>query len=127
MRYPQSTIDVGLTFNGSGNEDVVDVFSDAEFADSVSMKSVSGMVLRTYENCGFWRSKRQEMIAGDTAKAEVIAMGSTANELMCAKQLGTDLSLTAQKPTLWGDNKSANLLAVNPISTDRSKHSSATL
>ena len=38
------------------------------------------------------------------------------------KQLCTDLSITAKKPTLWGDNKSANLLAVNPISSDRSKH-----
>ena len=25
-------------------------------------------------------------------------------------------------PTLWGDNKSANLLATNPVSSDRSKH-----
>ena len=33
-----------------------------------------------------------------------------------------DLSLIARKPTLRGDNKSANLLAVNPISSDRSKH-----
>ena len=49
-------------------------------------------------------------------------MSSTSNELMWAKQLCTDLSLTAQKPTLWGDNIRANLLAVNPISTDRSKH-----
>ena len=73
---------------------MVDVFSDADFANSASMKSVSGMVVRMYV---FWRSKRQEIIAGD-------------------------LSLTALKPTLWGDNKSANLLAVNPISRDRSKH-----
>jgi hypothetical protein len=122
MRYLQCTSDVGLTFNGSGGEDVVDVFSDADFASSASMKSVSGMVVRMYGNCVFWRSKRQEIIAGDTTEAELIAMSSTANELMWAKQLCTDLSLTAQKPTLWGDNKSANLLAVNPISSDRSKH-----
>ena len=56
------------------------------------------------------------------AQAELIAMSSTANELMWAKPLCTDLSLTAQKPTLWGDSKSANLLVVNPISSDRSKH-----
>ena len=65
MRYLQSTTYVGLTFNGSGNEDMVDVFSDADFANRVSMKSVSGMVLRTYGNCVFWRSKRHEIIAGD--------------------------------------------------------------
>ena len=126
MRYLQCTSDVGLSFNGSGGKDVVDVFSDADFANSASMKSVSGMVVRMYGNCVFWRSKRQEIIAGDTTEAEMIAMSSTTNELMWAKQLCTDLSLTARKPTLWGDNKSANLLAVNPISSDRSR-SSATL
>ena len=89
MRYLQSTIDVGLTFNGSGNDDVMDVFSYADFANSVSMKSVSGMILRMYGNCVFWRSKRQQIIAGDTTKAELITMSSTANDLMWAKQLCT--------------------------------------
>ena len=51
MRYLQCTSDVGLSFNGSGGEDVVDVFADADFANSVSMKSVSGMVVRMYGNC----------------------------------------------------------------------------
>ena len=49
-------------------------------------------------------------------------MSCAANELMWFKQLCTDLSITAKKPTLWGDNKSANLLPVTPISGDRSKH-----
>ena len=69
-----------------------------------------------------WRSKRQDIIAGDTIEAELIAMSSAANELMWIKLSCPDLSITAKKPTLWGDNKSANLLAVNPISSDRSKH-----
>ena len=58
MRYLQNTIDIGLTFNGSGSERVVNVFSDADFANSASMKSVSGMVKQMYGNCVFWRSKR---------------------------------------------------------------------
>ena len=57
MRYLQNTIDVVLTFNGAGNESVVDVYSDADFANGVSLKStldarlissVSGMVLSMY-------------------------------------------------------------------------------
>ena len=47
----QSTIDVDMTFNGSGNEDLADLFSDAEFANSAGIKSVSGMVLRMYGKC----------------------------------------------------------------------------
>ena len=53
MRYLQSTIDVLLTFNGSRNESVVDVYSDADCANGVSLKSVSDMVLRMYGNCVF--------------------------------------------------------------------------
>ena len=37
MRYLQSTIDVVLTFNGSGNESVVDLYSDADFGNGVSL------------------------------------------------------------------------------------------
>ena len=61
-------------------------------------------------------------IAGDTTEAELIVMSSAANELMWLKQLCTDLSLNVYMPTLWGDNKSANLLATTPVSSDRSKH-----
>ena len=122
MRYLQSTIDVLLTFNGSGNESLVDVYSDAGFANGVSLKSVSGMVLRMYGNTVFWRSKRQSIIAGDATESELIVVSSAANELVWIKPLCTDLSIAAKKPTLWGENKSAKLLAVNPISSDKSKH-----
>ena len=90
MRYLR-TIDVVLTFNGSGNESVVDVYSDADFANGVSLKTVSGMVFRKYGNCVFWRSKRQDIIAGDTTEAELIAMSSAANELTWIKQLALTL------------------------------------
>ena len=39
MRYLQSTINVVLKSNASGNESVVEVYSDADFANGVSLKS----------------------------------------------------------------------------------------
>ena len=101
---------------------LVHVYSDADFANGASLKSASGMVLRMYGNYVFWRSKGHDIIAGDTTDAEFIDMSSAVNELMCIKQLCIDFNITTEEPTLWGDNKSANLLAVNPISSDRSKH-----
>ena len=62
MTYLQSTIDVALTFNGSRNESVMDVYSDADFANGVSLKSVSGMVLRMYGNCVFWLSDKTSLL-----------------------------------------------------------------
>ena len=49
-------------------------------------------------------------------------MTSAAKELMWVKQLLVDLRLRPFKPVLYGDNKSANIIAVNAISSDRSKH-----
>ena len=61
---------------------LVHVYSDADFANGASLKSASGMVLRMYGNYVFWRSKRQDIIAGDATEAELIAISSAANELM---------------------------------------------
>ena len=89
---------------------MVEAHSDADLANALSLKSVSGNMLMMYGNCVFRRSKRQAVIAGDTTEAELIAMSSAANELMWLKQLCTDLSLNAYISTLWGDNKSANFI-----------------
>ena len=70
----------------------------------------------------FLRSKWQDTIAGDTTEAELIAMSAVANELMWTKQLMLDLHLIPVKPTLWGNHNSANILANNAVSSDRSKH-----
>ena len=101
---------------------MVEAFSDADFANALSLKSVSGSMLMMYGNCVFWRSERQAAIAGDTTEAALTAMSSAANELMWLKQLCTYMSLNVYMPTLWGDNKSANLLATHSVSSDRSKH-----
>ena len=83
---------------------MVDVFSYADLSSSVSMKSVSGMILWMYGNYVFRRSKRQELIAGDTTEGEPTAVSTPANELMWPKRLRIDSSLRAQIPTLRGDN-----------------------
>ena len=123
LRYLQSTKNLGLVFNGSNNNTcLLEAYTDADFANGPDLKSVSGTLVRVYGNCVFWRSKRQDTIAGDTTEAELIAMSSAANELMWSKQLLLDLHLKPVRPVLWGDNKSANILAVNAVSSDRSKH-----
>ena len=122
LRYLQKTVNLGLQFSASKGYSVAEAYSDADFANALSLKSVSGNMVMMYGNCVFWRSKRKAMIAGDTTEAELIAMSSAANELMWLKQLCTNLSLNVYMQTLWGDNKSANLLATNSLSSDLSKH-----
>ena len=61
---------------------MVEAYSDADFANVVSLKSVCSNMLMMYGNCVFWRSKRQDIIAGETTEAELIGMSTAANELM---------------------------------------------
>ena len=122
MKYLQKTVNLGLQFSAGEGNSVVEAYSDANFANALSLKSVSGNMLLMYGNFVFWRSKRQDIIAGDTTEAELIRMSAAANELMWLKKFSTDLAIDARKPTLWGDNKRANLIAVNPVSSDRFKH-----
>ena len=68
MTYLQSMIDVVLTFNGSGNEIVVDAYSDADFANGVILKSVSGMVLRMYGKCVFGVLRDKTSLLGTQQK-----------------------------------------------------------
>ena len=121
---PAKDFNLGLQFSAGEGNSVVEAYSDADFANALSLKSVSGNMLMTYGNCVFWRYKRQDIIAGDTTEAELIGMSTGANELMWLKMFCIDLAIDASKPTLCqvGANKSANLIAVNPVSSDRSKY-----
>ena len=122
MRHLQKTVNSRLQFSVCEGNSVVEAYSDADFANALSLQSVPCNMLMMYGKCVFRRSKRQDIIAGDTTGAELIGMSAAANELMWLKKFCTDLAIDGKKPTLWGDNKSANLIAVNPISSDRSKH-----
>ena len=70
MRYLQKTVNLGLQFSAGEGNSVVEAYSDANFANALSLKSVSGNMLMMYGNCVFWRSKRQDISARDTTEAE---------------------------------------------------------
>ena len=88
MRYLLKTVYLCLQFSaGKGNSVVnVEAYSDADFANALRLKSVSGNMLMMYGNCVFWRSKRQDIIARDTTEAELIGTSAAANELMWLKK-----------------------------------------
>ena len=80
MRYLQKTVNMGLQFSASKAYNMAEAYSDADFANALSLKSVSGNMRIMYGNCVFWRSKRQAVIAGDTTEAQRISMRSADNE-----------------------------------------------
>ena len=82
MRNLQQTVNMGLQFSADEGNIVVEAYSDADFANALSLKCVSGNMLMMYGNCVFWRPKRQDIIAEGTTSAELIGMSAAANELM---------------------------------------------
>ena len=55
MRYLQKTVYLGLQFSASEGDSGVEADSAADFANALSLKSVSGNMLMMYGNCVFWR------------------------------------------------------------------------
>ena len=53
MRYLQKTVNLGLQFSAGEGNSVVEAYSDADFANALSLNSVSGNVLVMYGNCVF--------------------------------------------------------------------------
>ena len=122
LRYLQSTKNFGLTFDGSIDDaPLVEAYSDADFANSEDKVSVSGSLIRVFGNPVCWIAKRQHKVARNTTEAELIAMSSTADELLWVKKLLVDLGYVPYRPKLWGDNQSANRVAANHLSSHRTK------
>ena len=55
MRYLQKTVYLGLQFSASEGDSGVEADSAADFANALSLKSVTGNMLMMYGNCVFWR------------------------------------------------------------------------
>ena len=55
MRYLQKTVNLGLQFSASKGYSVAEAYSDADFANALSLKCGSGNMLMMYGNCVFWR------------------------------------------------------------------------
>ena len=74
MRYLKGTVDAALTLPATGDETLVEVWSDAGFGGSgTGTKSQSGLFLAWGRAPVLWRSSRQTISALNTAEAELTA------------------------------------------------------
>ena len=75
------------------------------------------------ENLATWKSKKQNVVARSSAKAEYRAMASTASDLTWIKQLLADLNIKTEEPMkMFCDNQAARHIAANPVFHERTKH-----
>src|SRR5258705_13864718 len=106
-----------------GDGDLVG-YTDANWAnDCANRHSISGYVFLYAGGAVSWMSKQQSTVATSSTHAEYIATAKAAKELVWLRCLLTELQEEVPGPTvLHIDNRTANILARNPINHAATKH-----
>ncbi|EOY13404.1 Cysteine-rich RLK (RECEPTOR-like protein kinase) 8 [Theobroma cacao] len=117
------TLDLGLHFKYL-NEVKLYGYSDSDYAGDVKdFKSTSGYVFFLRSAAFSWNTKKQQVVAQYTAKAEYIAAAATINQGVWLRKLLLDLKFNQQEATeLFLDSKSAIAIGKNPVNHGRTKH-----
>ncbi|KAH9678563.1 hypothetical protein KPL71_025767 [Citrus sinensis] len=123
LRYVKGTIDYGIKFNQVKNFHLHG-YSDSDWARCVDdMRSTSGYCFSFGSGIFSWCSKKQEVIAQSTAKAEYVAVAAAVNQALWIKKLMTDLHMEQQEGTqIFVDNQAAISIANNPVFHGKTKH-----
>ena len=105
------------------NELVLEAYTDTDYASSpMDRRFILGYCTFLGGNLVTWRSKKQNVVARSSAKAEFRAMAQGVCELWL-KIILEDLKIKWSEPMrLYFDNKSAISIAHNPVQHDRTKH-----
>lgn len=124
LKYIAGTVSHGITFQPSGNRQLIG-YSDADYAGDVdTRKSTSGLAFFFNESIISWSSQLQQCVAQSTTEAEYVSASEATKELVSLRQLFDDLlpSQSSNKAQFYMDNKSAIRLVKNPEYHKRTKH-----
>ena len=102
----------------------VQAYSDADWAgDRSSCKSTSGYLIMINGCLVHWGSKKQSTVSLSTAEAEYVAMSSTTQEIIWAKQLLAELTSQAQQTAvIKTDSTAAMAMCHNDNLHHKTKH-----
>ena len=123
--YPDAKEDIALDFpKPYGTELHTTVFFDADHAhDTVTRRSISGLLVLVGSTPVIWSSKRQGCIATSTYCAEFVAMRSAVEEAISIRYMLRCLGVPITKPTnLFGDNFGVIQSAEIPDGELKKKH-----
>lgn len=123
MRYLKGTSKHGIRY--TKQESKLTLFSDADFANDLSRKSVTGFVIKYAGGAVAWKSCKQATVSLSTAEAEYIAAAEATKELLWIRILSLELKIIEEKPIIhYVDNKSAIHLIKNDdgAASKRTKH-----
>ncbi|RVX21666.1 Retrovirus-related Pol polyprotein from transposon TNT 1-94 [Vitis vinifera] len=123
FRYLKMTPGKGLFFRKAENRDI-EVYSDADWAGNIiDRRSTSGYCSFVWGNLVTWKSKKQSVVARNSAEAEYRALAQGICEGIWIKRVLNELGQTSSSPILMMcDNQTAISIAKNPVHHDRTKH-----
>ena len=124
LRYLKSAPRKGILFTKNVDCQSVDAYSDADWAEAIDdRRSTSRYFTFVGGNLVTWRSKKQNVVARSSAKAEFKGITLGICEALWLRLLLMDLGYLHRQPIrLYCDNKAACDIAHNPVQHDRTKH-----
>ncbi|GKV21544.1 hypothetical protein SLEP1_g31514 [Rubroshorea leprosula] len=122
LRYIKGTYELGLWFD-SNQQGRLQGYADSDWAGSMEdMISTIGYVFSFGSGSFSWNSKKQDVEAQSTAKAEYLAAGAAANHAIWLRMVLEELGFDQMEPcVLKVDNMSAIAIAQNPMQHGRTK------
>ncbi|KAL4025858.1 hypothetical protein IC575_014264 [Cucumis melo] len=122
LKYLLGTIDVGLWYPRNVEFNLVG-YSDADFAGSLpDRKSTSWTCQFLGSSLVSWFSKKKNLVALSTTKAQYIMVSSCCAQILWMKQTLCDFGLKFDNVPIFCDNTSVINLTKNPIHHSRAKH-----
>lgn len=117
-------IDHGLTYGGEGyTSDVMDAYTDADWASNKDRKSISGYVFLLAGGAVSWSAKKQTLVALSSTESEYITASHASRHLVWLRTLFSELGAPQPTPsTLFMGNQSAMSLAHNDQFHPCTKH-----
>jgi hypothetical protein len=99
------------------------MWKDSSFGDGVSRRSRTGFIAMMCGGPVVWGIKLQSTVALSNVEAENMAISAAVQEVLFVRQLTTNLDhIPASSTRMLEDNIGCMALAMNPMTTGKTKH-----
>lgn len=123
LRYLKGTVDVSLNYKRNNKALTMTCYVDSDWgADSFDRKSISGFLIRVFDNTVLWTTRKQNSIALSSTEAELIALCTAVKECLWLKRVTSDLGIFLKDFTIYEDNQGCISIINNPENNVRVKH-----
>jgi hypothetical protein len=118
MRYLYLTRLLVLRFGAKEPAKILTAASDASYADdSITRKSSQGYVITLFGGPVVWKASRQPTVTTSTTEAELLALQTTAKEVMALQRMFNELQLVLEVPWVIGSDNQQTIRLVIDMNT----------